>query len=122
RAGYRLEPDAEQRAAAFRRKLEHAVVLRQFRGDARLPLDVASLERTHNLLRPLGRTEKVGVVDRDDARAAILHFMDHFVDRPVTEPEPVHQRLRAERAALVASARGLHERLVDIAVLLEKVV
>ena len=44
------------------------------------------------------------------------------VDRAVAELQPVHQRLGAEGAALVAAARGLHEGAVDVAVLLEQVV
>jgi len=50
----RLKADAQHGAAAFGRELEHAVVLRKFRGNAGLPLDAASLQRAHHL--PFGRS------------------------------------------------------------------
>jgi hypothetical protein len=59
----RLKADAQHRAAAFGRELEHAVILRKFGCDASLPLDAASFQRAHHFLRTLWRTEKVGVVD-----------------------------------------------------------
>jgi hypothetical protein len=77
-----------------------------------------SLQRAHHFLRTLWRTEEVGVINRDGARPAILDLMNHLVDRPIAELEAVHQRLGAERAALVAAARGLHESTIHVAVLL----
>ncbi len=87
-----------------------------------LPGDPPALQRPHDLLRALRRAEKVGIIDRDHARAAVVNFPDHLRDRPVAELEPVHQRFGAERAALVAATRGLHEGAVDVTVLLEQVV
>ena len=118
----RFEADAQHGAAARGRQLEHAVVLGELRGDARLPGDPPPLEGPHDLLGPLRRAEEVGVIDRDHARAAALDLANHLVDRAVAELEPVHERLGAERAALVTAARGLHERGVHIAVSLEQVV
>src|SRR5258708_19628080 len=99
-----LEPDAEHRAAAFGREFEHAVILRKLGGNTGLPLDATSSQGTHDLLWALRRSEEIGIVDRDGARTAILHLMDNFVDRTITELEAVHQRFGAEGAALMAAA------------------
>src|SRR5258708_14480057 len=108
----RLEPDAEHRAAAFGREFEHAVILRKLGGNAGLPLDATSSQGTHDLLWALRRSEEIGIVDRDGARTAILHLMDNFVDRTITELEAVHQRFATEDAALRPSTTGLAKRLV----------
>src|SRR5271163_2511073 len=121
RARDRLETDAQHRATAFGGEFEHAVVLRELGGDAGLPLDAAALQRAHDLLATLWRAEKVGVVDRDRARTAILHLLDHFVHWPIAEFEAVHQRFGAEGAALMTAPRGLYECLIDVSVLLEEV-
>src|ERR1700691_3512905 len=104
RARDRFKSNTQHGTAAFGCKLEHAVVLRKFGSDTGLPLDTASLQRAHHLLRALRGTEKVGIVDRDGARTAVLHLVNHFLDRPITELEAVHQRLGAERASLMAAA------------------
>jgi hypothetical protein len=59
---------------------------------------------------------------RDDARAAVVDLADDLVGRAIAELEAVHQGLGAEGAALVAPPGGLHERPVDVAVLLEQLV
>ena len=66
--------------------------------------------------------KKSASLSRDRALPALLDLADHLVHRPVAELEPVHQRLGAEGAALVAAARGLDEGAVDVAVLLHQVV
>src|SRR3979409_1452970 len=81
----RLESDAQPRAAALGCEFEHAVILRELGGNAGLPLNAASLQGTHDLLRTLGGAEKIGIIHRDGARAAILHFMDNFVDWTIAE-------------------------------------
>src|SRR5207245_8383225 len=98
------------------------VVLGELRGDARLPANAAPLQRAHDALGMILRAPEVRVVDRDHARAAHLDLANDIVDRPEAELEPVHQRLRAERAALMTSAGCLDERAVDVAMLLEEVV
>src|SRR5215510_6135483 len=85
-------------------------------------MNPSTLERAHHFLRTLGGAKEVGIIDRDHARLANIHFAHHLINGTVAELEPVHQRLAAERTALVAAARGLHERTVDIAVFLDQVI
>src|SRR5260370_19637566 len=100
----RLDPDAEHRAAALGWEFEHAVILRELGSNAGLPLKAAAPQGAHDLFGTLRRTEEIGIVDRDRARAAVLHLVDDFVDRPITEFQAVHQRLGAECASLMAAA------------------
>src|SRR6267142_3633813 len=100
----RLESDAQHRAAALGCEFKHAVILREFGGNASLPLNTAPPQGTHNLFWTLRRTEKVGIIHRDGARAAILHLMDNFVDWTITELKAVHQGFGAECATLMAAA------------------
>ena len=117
-----FEADAQHGTAAVGGKLEHPVVVGEFRGHAGLPLEAASLQCAHDLLRPLRRPEEIRVIDRNNARAAVLHLVDHFIDGAIAEFQAVHQRLGAESAALVAAPRSLDEGAVHIAVLLQKIV
>src|ERR1700730_12735145 len=81
----RLETDAPHRTAALGGEFEHAVVLREFGGNTSLPLDAASPQGTHDLFRTLRRTKKIGIIDRDRTRPAVLHLMNNFVDWTITE-------------------------------------
>jgi hypothetical protein len=100
----RFESDAQHRASAFGREFKHAVVLRKFGGNAGLPLNAAAPQGAHYLLGTFRRAEKIRIVHRDGARAAILHLVDDFVDRTITELETVHQWFGAKCAALMAAA------------------
>jgi hypothetical protein len=103
-------------------RLEHRVVLGQLRGHAGLPANAPPPEGAHDLLRTLLRAEEVRVVERDHPRAAHLDLANDLFHRPVAELQAVHQGFGAERAPLMTPAGSLHERAVDVAMLLEEVV